>query len=65
MSEYDGGDTGTDTGTEYGHDDNYAPEPTHDEHTIVAQFTDGSQLGVADTDHDGYADIAATDHDGD
>jgi hypothetical protein len=54
------------TGDDYGHDDNYAPEPHHnDEHVIVAQFTDGSQIGVADYDHDGYADILASDADGD
>src|SRR3712207_3046437 len=57
MSEYEP------TTEDYGHEEHYE-EPTHEE-GIVAVFTDGSQVGVVDYDHDGYADIFAVDGDGD
>jgi len=54
------------------HEDTTYDEPTYEDHggyddpnVIVAQFTDGSQIGVADYDHDGYADVLASHHDGD
>jgi hypothetical protein len=61
MSEFDSGDGGivhdapdADQDTSYGQDD-----------VIVAEYTDGSQVGVVDTNHDHYADLLAVDRDGD
>jgi hypothetical protein len=48
--------------------DDYSEGDTGDtsgENVIVAEFSDGSELAVGDVNHDGYADFAALDHDGD
>src|SRR6187431_1512262 len=63
MSEWDG-DTGLDSNDHHDTDTTYDDGNEHG-HAILAEFSDGSQSLVVDTDHDGYADIVANDADGD
>jgi hypothetical protein len=47
------------------HEPEHGGYEDHDDHVILAQYTDGSHSLVADTDHDGYANVVAYDGDGD
>ncbi len=59
MSEYD------DPGTDYNDGDTGDTGDTSGENIIVAEYSDGHVETVGDVNHDGYADFAALDHDGD